>query len=312
MTDETDAKQLRGVSRDHAPTIGSALEGADWRDGAGAAASMGRALEHFLVLGQSIGADEIQSAFLLGSVKVRPDADDHAWALQAARAYAMVPLSSAKQVDGESSRDDLEAEVTKLTAQVRGLTEDRNSWRRVAERCEGESQAAEAKVAELEKERDLAEAGFQAVRQNRDHYQRRAEAAEGALAQADVAVEAAEAERDASTSKVEELRGALAGFRELVAPVMKALMYRGRDELLLADKVHKADDCARAALQPGKEAGEPRNQREHRLFPIIERAVIGSPALRYVDRAFVKAVASDVATDVLAALSPIPATGKPE
>jgi hypothetical protein len=37
-------------------------------------------------------------------------------------------------------------------------------------------------------------------------------------------------------------------MRAIVLDTMKALMFKGRDELILADKIHKADDAARTVL----------------------------------------------------------------
>ncbi len=49
------------------------------------------------------------------------------------------------------------------------------------------------------------------------------------------------------------LREVLDDMRLLVPRAMKTIMYQGRDGLLLADEIHKADDKARAALNTGKE-----------------------------------------------------------
>jgi hypothetical protein len=48
------------------------------------------------------------------------------------------------------------------------------------------------------------------------------------------------------------LREVLDDMRLLVPRAMKTIMYQGRDGLLLADEIHKADDKARAALNTGK------------------------------------------------------------
>lgn len=49
------------------------------------------------------------------------------------------------------------------------------------------------------------------------------------------------------------LREALERFRELTPEAMKALMYTGRDGLLLADSLHRADAQAREALSQYKQ-----------------------------------------------------------
>jgi Trp operon repressor len=56
------------------------------------------------------------------------------------------------------------------------------------------------------------------------------------------------AERDALAARVAVLEEALNGMRTVAPKAMKALMRIGRDGLLLADEIHKADDKARAAL----------------------------------------------------------------
>lgn len=61
---------------------------------------------------------------------------------------------------------------------------------------------------------------------------------------------------DEPASSPAGVREALAGFRSLTKPVMTALMAtRGRDDLLLADQVHRADTAARIALSQSTSAG---------------------------------------------------------
>ena len=59
-----------------------------------------------------------------------------------------------------------------------------------------------------------------------------------------------------AADEIERLRGALVGFRALTVPVIDQLRFYGREGLLLAGRVHAADDAARFALSPTTPGGE--------------------------------------------------------
>ncbi len=68
-------------------TDGAPLERGAWREGAGAAAALARVLIARLARGDEIDALDIESAFILVSVKPEITDDDRAWALQVAHEY---------------------------------------------------------------------------------------------------------------------------------------------------------------------------------------------------------------------------------
>lgn len=73
----------------------------------------------------------------------------------------------------------------------------------------------------------------------------------------EAALDRLSAELAAANAREAGLREALQTMRAVAPKAMKAVMYNGRDGLLLADEIHKADDLARAALaQPSTEGGE--------------------------------------------------------
>ena len=99
-----------------------------------------------------------------------------------------------------------------------------------------EAAALKAQVAELTRERDEAK-----------------EANRWAYVQA--ALDDNQDDLEAAEAKVARLEGALRGFRNVTPGVMVALMTLGRDGLLLADRMHKANNAARAALTEGDTNG---------------------------------------------------------
>jgi hypothetical protein len=61
-------------------------------------------------------------------------------------------------------------------------------------------------------------------------------------------INALQARAETAEAKLAKAVDALRVMRAIVLDTMKALMFKGRDELILADKIHKADDAARTVL----------------------------------------------------------------